>query len=352
GSDSNKQGFIHRIFRKNFVLQVAIPIALRYLNHAIENKPDENIDFNTMFAEGKPNEQLVNYFNEQFKPLKLENIIWKLSTARVNSIVEKTFDPILKQLSAIMSAYGVDFVLLAGRPTTIPKIREMFVKYYPVSPERIISLNNYRVGRWYPFADDIGYFSDPKTIVSVGAVIALMGGNIDKLDGFRLNNDLLKKKLISTSDYIGLLNPHTQNIDEMYVTPDLNSYEIEIHTLPMVLGYKQLPNNSYRARPIYKLEFNEAYFREKALEQNPNLKTEKEITMGIENYRSNFKTRMPFKVKIKREWANSREVLFVDGVRDANKNESSKQILNLSFMTLPNEKGYWLDTGEFVLNIK
>lgn len=352
GPDSNKQSFIHRIFRKIFITQVAIPIGLHYLNHTIEEKPDKNANYDELFPTTKPNVQIIKYFNEHFKPLKFEQIVWKLSSKRVNAVIETTLEPLLKQLSAIMSAYGCDFVLLAGRPTTIPKIREMFIKYYPVSPDRIISLNKYRVGRWYPFADDLGYFSDPKTIVSVGALIALMGGNIDKLDGFRLNTELLRKRLIATSDYIGLLDPYTQNIEEIYLSPDQNSHEIEVHTLPMTFGYKQLPNRSYRARPIYKMQFNDAYFKEKVLEQNPLLHTEKELSTAIETYRTNLKSRMPFKVKIKRDWSSSKEVLYVDTVRDSNKNESSKQILNLSFMTLQDEKGYWLDTGEFILNIK
>lgn len=352
GPDSNRQGYMARIYRKNFIIQVAIPIALRYLQHAMENKPDLKVGFKELFTDMKPNPELLDYFNRHFYPLKFEEIEWKLSKKRVFSIVETTFDPLLKQLSAIMSAYGCDFVLLAGKPTTIPKIREMFIKYYPVSPERIVTLNHYRVGRWYPFADDIGYFEDPKTIVSVGALIALMGGSIDKLEGFRLNTQLLKRKLISTADYIGVLNKSTQNIDLIFVSPDENTCEIEIHSLPMVLGYKQLPNRNYRGRPIYKLDFNDEQLKEKVLEQNSLLENEREISNATEDYKKNLKMRMPFSVKIKREWSASKEALSIEVVKDVNRNETSKRFLKLSVMTLPDEEGYWLDTGEFILNIK
>ena len=91
------------------------------------------------------------------------------------------------------------FLLLTGKPSSFKKVRELFVKNLPVSPDRIISLNKYRVGRWYPFSDDIGYFSDTKTIVSVGALIALMSERLEKLSGFRLKLDHLKEKLISIS---------------------------------------------------------------------------------------------------------------------------------------------------------
>ena len=353
GSDSNNQDYLHRVYRKNFIAQVAIPIILQYLSHTAEDKPDRVIGFEELFAGiSRPNKQVLNYFNTHFAPLKFEDIQWKFSAKEVNSVLEKTFEPLFKQLSAIISAYGCDFLLLAGRPTTLPKIRELFIKYYPVSPERLITLNDYRVGRWYPFADDVGYFSDPKTIVSVGSIIALMGGVLDRLEGFRLNTSLLRKNLISTSDYMGVMNTYTQNLDSILLMPDTNSCEIEVHSLPIIIGYKQLPNISYRARPIYKIEFNENFFRQKVVEQNSSLHTEKQIGEAIDNYHTMLKGRMPFLVKIKRDWNNSREALTIEGIKDSQKNESARQLLSLSVMTLPHEKGYWLDTGEFVLNIQ
>ena len=153
----------------------------------------------------------AQYLQLTFRTLTLQR---QVHCASVFDVVSNTFDKLLKQLSMLMSAYGCDFVLLAGKPTTLPKIREMFVKYYPVSPDRIITLNNYRVGRWYPFANDIGYFEDPKTIVAVGALISLMSSKLDKLDGFRLDTRILRKKLIATSDYIGALNKNTFDIRE------------------------------------------------------------------------------------------------------------------------------------------
>jgi hypothetical protein len=352
GTDNNNQRFTHRVYRKNFVVQVALPIAYRYLNHAVEAKPDQVVSFDELFGDSKPNQQLIDYFNNHFAPLRFENIQWKLSAARVNAIIETTYEPLFKQLSAIVFAYGCDFLLLAGRPTTIPKIREMFIKYYPVSPDRLITLNDYRVGRWYPFANDLGYFSEPKTIVSVGALIALMGGLLDKLDGFRIKTELLKKNLIATSSFIGVYNQHTLQLDEILLTPENNTCEIELHSLPLILGYKQLPNKNYRARPIYKIDFNEAYLKEKALEQNPALEGEKEIALAVEKYRQVIKNRMPLKVKLKREWNNSREAISIEAVKDVNKNENSKQVLKLGYMTLTDENGYWLDTGAFSLNIK
>lgn len=353
GSDTAKQGHTARMYRKNFIIQVAVPIALRYLQHATDKQANEVVDFKTLFPKNQPNQDLLDHFNAHFSPLRFEDIQWTLSAERVFSVLETTFDPLLKQLSVIMSAYGCDFVLLAGKPTTLPKIREMFIKYHPVSPERMISLNNYRVGRWYPFADDVGYFEDPKTIVSVGALIALMGGKIDKLDGFRINTNLLKRNLVSTSDYVGLLNKHTHNIDDVFFTPDEHSFEAEVHSLPMVLGHKQLPNYNYKGRPMYKLDFDNKAIEQKVVERQPDLEGKpNDIADAVEDYKNNIKNRMPLKVKLKRNRSESKEKINIDRIKDTKRNELSRRFLTLNVMTLPDEKGYWLDTGEFILNIK
>ncbi|QDK77731.1 hypothetical protein EXU85_03620 [Spirosoma sp. KCTC 42546] len=354
GPDSNKQGYTVRTNRKNFVVQIAVPIALHYLQHAIDDKPDEEIKFIDFFPDVTPNHELVQFFNQTFFPLRLEDVTFKLSKKRVFDIVELTFDPLLRQLSGMISAYGCDFLLLAGKPTTIPKIREMLVRYYPVSPDRIITLNNqYRVGRWYPFADDLGYIEDPKTVVAVGALIALMGGKLDGLDGFRINTQLLRQRLESTADYIGTLNFHTQLIDAILISPGENNNEIIVHSLPLTLGYKQLPNKHYRGKPIYKLEWNNEEIMKRVIEQNPILSdNEQDVENAMQHYKVTLKNSMPFRVKLQRNWSESKETLTISRVLDANKNERSRQMLSLSIMTLADEYSYWLDTGEFILNLR
>jgi hypothetical protein len=342
GTDKNAQSHLARVYRKNFITQVALPIALRYLQHASDAGAGEQMEltYKEIFSDIKPNSELVAYFNAHFAPVKLEDMKWHLDKSIVASIVETTFDSLLKQLSVIMSAYGCDFVLLAGRPTTIPKIRELLVKYYPVSPEKIINLNQYRIGRWYPYSTETGYLDDPKTVVAVGALIALMGDKLGKLLGFKINTNALKRELVSTSDYMGSLDGATGNIETVFLSPDNNAENLTIHTLPIVIGYKQLPNKTYKARPIYKLDFNDEALKEKIQDGS------------VEDYKNKLKNRMPLKVRIKRTFNESKEKITIESIQDSDRNDMSNKFLMLSIMTLPDEKGYWLDTGEFILSTK
>lgn len=55
-----------------------------------------------------------------------------------------------------MYAYNCDIVLLSGRPSSLSPIRNIFLKYYSVSPNRLILLNDYFVGHWYPNKNNTG----------------------------------------------------------------------------------------------------------------------------------------------------------------------------------------------------
>src|SRR5690606_37152686 len=112
----------------------------------------------------------------------------------VSKIVVAIFESLVNKISSILSYFGCDIVLLTGRPTSLEPLSDLFYKYFPVSPNRIIALNNYRVGTWYPFQDGKGYFSNTKSIVAVGAMIGNVASSPGNLNGFSL--DMLKLNLI------------------------------------------------------------------------------------------------------------------------------------------------------------
>jgi hypothetical protein len=350
GTDSNNIGHIGRIMRKNFNTQISLPIALRYLSHAQSSKADIYVSYQEIFDKLQPNPEILHYFSIHFG-FKFEDIRWKLSSQRVNDILESTFEPLLKQISALAFAYGCDFILLAGKPTSLVRIEELFLKFYPVSPDKIITLNHYRVGRWYPFADDSGYFKDPKSIVSVGALISLMGGRLDKLSGFRLNTEFLKTKIISTADYLGVYDANTKNIHTIILSPEENRSDLIIAGLPITIGLKQLKPINYPGRPIYLLDFNTQKIIEKIKDQNQSI-TENELSDQVSHYKMLLKNKMPFKIRISRHFRENKEKIIIDSIVDKDRNELSPSILSLSVQTLQNEGNYWLDTGEFTLSIR
>lgn len=350
GEDVNAIDFFGRQLRRKFNTQISVPIAERYLEHVKEENGDTFLTFDEMFPQYKPNKELLEAFDAHFG-FRIEDIRWKLSANRINDIISMVFEPMIRQISALLHVMGCDFVLLAGRPTALSKIGDLFLKFYPVSPDRIISLNDYRVGRWYPFQDGNGYFTDQKSLVAVGAAVALMGGKLDKLPGFRLNMDILKRNLISTAEYFGTYDRNTNNITRIFISPDENSCLLEVETMPMTIGFKRLKAEAYPSRVIYHFDFDDAKILAKQSERHGDV-AEDILAREVENYKTNLKNRTPFRVRFTREYRENREVLKIESIEDRHRETLSKSIFKLKLKTLDEEKAYWLDTGEFVLKIK
>ena len=346
GKDSNNIGYKGKLMRVNFINQIAIPIALKYMENA-NSKQEVVLTYNDFFEGKFPNPDLLNYFEKHFG-FRFEEITWKLSSTKVNEIIVSVFSKLIKQIANIMNKYSCDIVLLSGRPCSFDSLENLFLKYHPVAPNRMINLNKYWIGRWYPFSDNNGFVEDPKTVVTVGSLISLMAGTLYKLDKFRINTALLRTKLISTAEYFGHVKDGS--IQEIIISPEKNENTFTIHTLPFQIGFKNLNSKNYPARNIYSLEFNDDRMAELA-SKNGTIDDSK-LPDAIENIKHKLRTKMPFKVSFIREIEKDKEELKIQEVTDYEQNEISKSYFDLVIQTLPEQSGYWLDSGEFTLNIR
>ncbi|QQS27598.1 MAG: virulence factor SrfB [Sphingobacteriales bacterium] len=338
--------------RHVFNTQIAIPVAEKYLEHAQQNLEDTIYTYEMFFPVNKPNKDLLIAFESHFG-FKFEDIRWKLSSQRVHDIVERKFEPLIKQLSILLHAMRCDFILLAGRPTKFTIIQDLFLKFYPVSPDKIISLSNYWVGRWYPFQDQNGYFEnkDSKSLVAVGAAISLLGGRLDLLNNFRINLDLMKTTLTSTAEYFGVFNRQLNRVDDIFLSPDVNRKIILIHSLPTTFGFKRLLAEFYPSRPIYLLELNWEEIKKFVVSKNPNFEDNRKKE-EVEKYIINLKNRMPYRVSLSREYHDNKEILKIESIEDKEGNLIQKSFIKLKIKTIVEDEGYWLDSGEFLLKVE
>lgn len=350
GYNSNNMDYHARQLRRRFNTQIAVPIAERYLEHANKGLADEIVTYADLFPVFKPAQELLDYFEEHFG-FRFEDIKWRLSKDKVFEVIETEFEPMIKQICTLLFAKGCDFVLLAGRPTSLSKIYDLFLKFYPTSPDRIICLNDYRVGRWYPFQDGNGYFTDKKSIVAVGAAIALMGGKMDHLKGFRFNMDIIKKQLVSTVNYLGFYDTEGSRISTIILEPDLNKNQIEVAGFPVLIGFKALSAKTYPGRLIYVLDFDDDKIKEKRSLQLETNQPEA-LSREVEIYKNNIKNRSPFKLNIYRDFRTSKEELIIESIEDKNRDLLPTSIFKLQLKTMDEDKAYWLDTGEFFLKVE
>lgn len=313
GTDSSNQSYKGRRCRVDFNTQISMPIAQMMLNLLRLNRPSKVYTYDELFLENKPSSYLLDHFAIHFG-FRFEEIEWRFEPENVAAQVRSTMEPLMKQLSIILHAYNIDILVLAGRPTSLNSITELFIKYYPLSPDRLVRLNEYMVGSWYPFADGEGYFYDQKSVVAVGAMVGYLASH-QGFNGLVIDFEKMIKKMTSTANYMGLFNSERQQVDKSFLMPKKSSATQAFAVFPAFIGCKQLDVSIYQARPIYAI-YNHSDKRE-------------------------------LRIHFMRDFSVNREELIIVDIYDNSGETVAKDQIELVQQSLVDDGKYWLDKGEF-----
>ena len=346
GEDSNAIGHVAKMMRKAFIHQVAIPIAIYYLNNA-NKKENSTVTFEHIIGKEFKNKELILYFEKHFGFNFLE-IKWKVSAQKINAITSSVFDSLTKQLCLVLNQYQCDFIVLSGKPCSLNSMEELFLKYLAISPNNLINLNTYWIGKWFPFSDNRGFVEDPKTMVSVGAIIALMAGKLKKINDLKLDTELIKQKLISTADNIVRSNYNTK---EVILTPSKNENSVMVSALPFQFGYAKFVSKNYPVSNLYSISIDDKEISKTVKTRYPN-KDNAYYDEQISVEKNKIYQNLPLKITLSRDIDESKEQLKIESVEDNDGNDKSNKFFKLNYQTLDNENGYWLDTCEFILNAR
>lgn len=312
GSDSSMMGYKDRRSRTDFNTQISVPIAQLMMEQLRLHRPSRLLSFDDIFAEIKPSKHLLDYFAYHFG-FRFEELSWRFDPDEIAAIVKTTMEPLMRQLAMVFYAKQCDIVVLAGRPTSLDAITEIFIKYMPVSPDRLVRLNDYHVGSWFPTADGNGYFYDQKSIVAVGALVGYLAAE-NKIPGLVLDFSMLKKKMKSTANHIGIYNSKRRNVEVAPLTTGSSMATFDISVFPAFLGCRQLTSSAYQARPLAAIY--------------------------------NFSGRTPLKIMVSRDYDNP-ESLKIEEAIDSQGNTIAMSKIELLPQTLVDDGKYWLDKGEF-----
>lgn len=334
GENYGEQSAGQRLDRRAFANQVAMPLALEMIRHAAERGPGETRTYKSFFErQPTPQRSVERYVENQIEVLggkgfRLADVTWTLDYREVEMAVRQVMQRRIAALCNILSQYNCDLVLLAGRPTLLPIVRDLFVSFLPVTPDRIVNLGNYRIGNWYPFSDARGVIHDPKTCVAVGASVALMAGTLCRLERFRLDTSDLRSGVHSTAAHIGPFNPQHQTLDETVLSVGEGDDTAELtFNGDMFLGFRQLPAEGWISSPIFKLRF-------------------------APGQAEPMRNRLPLTVTLRRDATRleQREKVHIAGIVDARGQQVDSRTLELRPQSQTSEQGHWLDTGSFFLS--
>lgn len=354
GGDTG-MSFRNRQLRGDFNLQVSVAVVSCYLELLKINEVESKIlSFTDIFHDNFPAEDVLIHFKQHFE-FDLESLQWQYEKKIVSAIIEKTFDALVGKISTLLYTYGCDIVLLSGRPSSLKPLNNLFLKYYAISPNRLKTMNDYRVGRWYPedkrykFLDGNGFFLNPKSIVTTGAMIGNLASN-GGLEGFTLDLVELTEKLLPTTEYFGKLNDQTLEFSDILLSPEKNTESVLVSSLPLRIGARQLSTKSYPSRPFYKLEFNTEKIESKIRGRSDNEFDLNAIKIEADYEIKKIRSKMPLKVVIERDYFEDKEMLRIESVTDKHGNDISKNFFNLQIQSLSEAEKYWLDSGIFSVN--
>lgn len=318
GADSSMMGYRDRRCRTDFNTQISVPIAQMMLEMLRLHRPSKVYTFNDIFLEVKPADYLLDYFAHHFG-FRFEELTWRFDPVKVADIVKATMEPLMKQLALVLYSQRCDIIVLAGRPTSLDAITELFIKYIPTDPARLIRLNTYHVGSWFPTADGQGNFYDQKSIVAAGAMVGYLSSH-NGLKGLVIDFEKMICRMKSTANYIGEYNSRRQQVTTSSLTPEKSTATFNLAVFPAFLGCRQLDSAIYQARPLYAVYNNSG--------------------------------RAPLKVTVSRSYHDNREDIFLEDVSDAEGNSVARSQIEIREQSLVDDGGYWLDKGEFELTIK
>jgi hypothetical protein len=348
--------FRNRKLRSDFNLQISVPIVSFFLELLNQGSNDKILTYDNIFGTNPPTQTVLKHFENSFG-FEFSGLQWTYKKKIVAGIVEKTFDSLIGKISALLSFYDCDIVLLSGRPTSLKPLSDLFLKYYAISPNRLKSMSDYRVGRWYPedkrypYIDGNGKFLNPKSIITTGAMIGQIAEN-GGLNGFALNLSELKAKLLPTTNYFGKLNEDSLAYLNTIISPKNNYATFEATSLPFRIGVRQLDIPAYPSRPFYTFDYNDFKIEDRVLgrfdEDDPPID---QVQQEIQKEKDKIRRRMPIKVTISRDINQDIEKLTIEEITDREGNIINKNFFMMQVQSMSELDNFWLDSGIFSISL-
>ena len=333
------------VLRQQLALQVIYPAGLRILKEYEQYNPVSGADptryslQDLLVDAEQPTDKVLKYFSDGVrhespgadKEFKLLEVSIYLDLRRLHErFISGRIEVCraIKSLSEIVHLYDCDLLLLTGRPSCLPGVQSLVRALLPLPPDRIITMNGYKTGSWYPFHRQ-GRIGDPKTTAAVGAMLCVLGQG--RLLNFNLRANVFKP--YSTVRYLGLMAGNTVKDDDIYyrdVDLDNDEYilpdsKFEMRGL-MQLGFRQLGAERWGASPLYMLDFADDETRRAVLDKGA----------------------LRVSLKLERARGANTEQFRVDRV-ETHDGRPARGKIKLQLNTLSSvalgESSYWLDSG-------
>jgi hypothetical protein len=264
-----------------------------------------------------------------FPGFSIRDIAFEIDLREIDRTARSVLTDTLRAFAELTRRRGADVMILSGRPSRMPAVRDILVESCGLPPHRVQALHEFRVGQWYPFRDHEAHIADPKTTAAVGAMICMLGEG--RLRNFNFRSDQLRPR--STARYFGKLDANNRLADQDVFLADLDfdnpDYEVPPKTFefrtPMSLGTRQFAVDWWPGTRLYSIDYASPEVAE-ALNKRTPLKIELQRIQG-------------------RAGKGVIDGLKVSRVEDRDGRSLATNQIRMWLQTIDNHDGYWLDTG-------
>lgn len=354
-----------QVLRQQLNLQVFTPLALAILKNYEQFLPEQpqelfQYTYRELLGDEAVSEGVQEYVNSAIRREAGSGVEFNMLDIKLSLSLQQLHQDFLsdkfnitKTLAAlceVVAYYPCDMLLLTGRPSRLPGVQAYIRQLLPVPTDRILPLQGYRTGGWYPFHKN-GLIDDPKSTAAVGAMLCLLCAN-HSISNFHFVASALKP--YSTIKHIGILDQENaigdgdvlyrdittkNNQIELPIDKDGYTPQLEMRGF-MRLGFRQLASARWAASPLYTLDFSgrgKERFAKMTRETGP-------VPLNVR-----FKVVEPKGNKGDSDLISDR--LVIEEIRMAgNDVEFSKRDLVLALNTMLDADGlgdskYWLDSG-------
>ncbi len=357
----NESSAIDKKLKKNLNTQYWIPLMNYFLDLLSKDSADCSVAYSDVFASCALGDKIIQDFKtnvnvwlqnkgEKSCDIDLSKLEWQYNAKHVSEIVFAEFEPLLKKIATIMHAYSCDVILLTGLPSSLAPVRDIFLKYYAVSPDRLIVLNNFYVGSWYPFAQNTGYITDSKTIVPFGALIAFYAKSEQKFNTLSLNTENLEKELDSAKTVQFVESKKIGTRTNYLMTPLIKQGSLEVKQFPTCINAKQMDLDTYPTKASYCIDVNQTKMIEKirrqAIANGQMTMSDEEVAAEVEKSMKELQEKMPLNIALERNCMD-KDSLITTTITDKNGEELTDNNIEIQIKNIGVESSNWLNSGIF-----
>ena len=329
GRNSARQNVNDRAKRSHLLQNLIIPIAKDILEQA-NGENDVEICVSSYLNEEYLNlaSGLVQYVRIALG-VELGTLSWSCPPQRVHSLVTELFQNQIATVSKIFCGAKADIVLLSGGVFKSDALEMLARKESGIPGCRLVNLNNYEVGTWYPWVNESGQLTHGKALVSIGSALADLAER-SKLRGMSMKTDRLITAIQNDKLFIS---QKSSRGDVLPVMGGLDSTgSLKTAQLPVRLLSSPVASSMYPLRSAYRLDYHRSAIG--ANHQNVNDRIE-QMNNGL-----------PFEFRLTRAEDN-REAIEIEDVISMNEEagvDVSPNHFKVYFESLPNGD-FWMERG-------